>query len=119
MPSAPLIYLAPAAPVWQCAWCSRWYSEKREYVPAPTDGRVPSHGICPPCLAVQLTKAKAHVVVPAIALNQKQAMKALGIGRTKFWTLCNLDDSDPRKIRRTEFGTFLVKQIEQAAEAAV
>lgn len=42
--------------------------------------------------------------VRPLALRVNVAAEALGIGLTKLWQLCNLDDDDPRKIRRTSYG---------------
>lgn len=51
------------------------------------------------------TKPAAPVSLPALcAASDRDAARILGIGTTKFWELCSLPDSDPRRIRKTSYG---------------
>lgn len=47
------------------------------------------------------------------ALNRAEALRFLGIGKTTLWRLENLPDSNPRRIRKTAYGTYPVTELER------
>lgn len=56
---------------------------------------------------------------PVLALPKGKAAQALGIGHSKLWLLCNLDDGDPRKIKTTSYGTIPVTELDRHLKAEI
>lgn len=54
---------------------------------------------------------------PVLALPTAKAAQAIGISRWKLWKLRNLDESDPRKIKSTDYGTVPVSELERHLKA--
>jgi len=55
--------------------------------------------------------------VAPLAYKPTAAAAVLGVSKVKLWQLCSLPESDPRRIRKTSYGTIPKTELERHLKA--
>lgn len=64
-------------------------------------------------MALQKLKLPGDALPALCARNDSDAARILGIGITKLWELCNREESDPTRIRKTSYGKIAYAELQR------